>query len=247
MIREFCCGFYAEHGGVVMKRVLLCAALVIATVQFASAAPELLLKTGANTVQVIGVPGSVSFASANFGGWNLMVIFGASSSPGLSPFGVDLTSLTAECVGGGSCDDLHVWMSDTGFTQTAGGFTNSFSSTQTGAGASATAQAWVGLGNNFFESDGSDGLPTVAGGSLIGSVGSFDGAGAFAGSASASIPAGPGPYSLTIKDTFKGCSGAASCSYSVDGSITAVPEPAYLSMLGTLMSLGGLALRRRKL
>src|SRR5262245_43152577 len=112
-----------------MKRILLCAALVIATVQVASASPELFLKTGANAIQVIGGPGSVSFASSNFGGWNLMVIFGASSSPDLAPFGIDLTSLTAECVGGGSCSDLSVWMTDTGFTTTAGGFINSFSST----------------------------------------------------------------------------------------------------------------------
>ena len=227
-----------------MKRIMLFVILVLGSVGMASAnVPELFIKTGSTTVIVTGAGSSVAFSSSNFGGWELDVIFGKSNSPGLSPFGIDLTNLSAACVGGGGCSDLHVWLSATDFTQVSTGFTNTFSSTQTGAGASATQIGWVGLGNNYFEGNGSDGPPTVAGGSLIPGI-TLTGSGGFAQTTSG-VSAGPGAYSLTIEDIFKGCTGTSCASYSADGSITA-PEPGSLAFLGSLLSLGAAALWRRK-
>jgi hypothetical protein len=230
-----------------MKRILLFLVLVSGSVGIASAnIPELFISTGTTTVTVTGAPGSVTFSSANFGGWDITVIGGKSNSPLSQPVGLDLASLTAACNVGATCADLHVWLSDVGFTTVTSGFLNALSATDSGATASVTQRAWVGLTNALFSSDGSDGTPTVPGGSPVPSV-TLTGTGPLAGVATGGPSAGPTPYSLTIEDIFKGCSTSATCNnYSADGSITGVPEPDGLAFLGSLLSLGAAALWRRK-
>jgi hypothetical protein len=233
-----------------MKQLLFSAVLALAGGGLASAnVPELFLVTGSTNATVTGSGNSVSYTNPNFGGWELDVVFGKSNSPGLIPYGIDLTTLSAACVGGGTCADLHVWLSDTGFTQAATSFVNVFSSTQTGSNASATQKAWVGLGNTFFQSDGSDGTPTVAGGSSIPTVGPITGAGGF-GMTTANITApgsGHDGYSLTIEDIFAGCTGTSCASYSSDGHIIGgVPEPASIALFGTALAVCASRLRRRK-
>jgi hypothetical protein len=228
-----------------MKRILFSAGLVLIMGHVASAnVPELFIKTGGTTITVVGAGNSVSYSNANFGGWNIKTLFGDSSSPGLEPYGLDETSLTATCVGGGTCADLHVWLSDTDFNEVVTGFATSYSGTVTGAGQT-TQKAWVGLGNTFFQGDGSDGSPTVSGGSLIGSLGPFS-APTAAGFATGGPAAGPSNYSLTIEQIFKGCTGVNCASYSVDGNITGVPEPASVVLFGTILAFCASRLRRRK-
>ena len=231
-----------------MKRLLFAAALALAGGGLASASvPELFIVTGGTAVTVIGVGSTVSFSSANFGGWELDLVFGKTNSPTLSPFGLDLTTLSEGCVGGGTCADLHVWLTAVDFAQSESSFTSAFSSTQTGTNASSSQRAWVGLGNTLFESNGADGPPTVTGGTPISTVGPFNGPGAFAGSQSAAIKAGPAAYSLTIEDIFKGCSGTSCASYSTDGNITGgVPEPASVALFGMALALCASRLRKRK-
>jgi len=72
-------------------------------------------------------------------GWSLYITSGTTKSPGLVPFGIDLTSLTASCMVSGGCtgaNDLHIIYSDAYFNVpvAAGGFLTSYSDTQNGTG-----------------------------------------------------------------------------------------------------------------
>lgn len=72
-----------------MNRLLFGAALVLAIGGLAFAGtstPELVVTTdGITTGILVGSAGSVSFSSANFGGWDLTVVAGASNSPSITP------------------------------------------------------------------------------------------------------------------------------------------------------------------
>jgi hypothetical protein len=223
-----------------MSKFLLCVALVLLVGQAAFATPELFLKTGATSVVAVGVGNTVTFSSGSFGGWDITVIAGKSNSPTTNP-GLDIASLTASCVG--VCSALDAWLSDTGFTTVNSSFVDTYSATITGTGGSATEKSWVGLGNILFQSNGADGPPTVAGGPLIGIVGPFTTPGAHSGSAAGGPAAGPAPYSLTIEDIFLPSAGV---TYSTDGAITGVPEPASVVLLGGLLLFCSSRLRRRK-
>jgi hypothetical protein len=229
-----------------MKKLLTGATLVFALGQAAFASiPELIITTGANTTGVItgsaaaGGGGTVSYLNTNFGGWNIsflgMVpgVIGASSSPSLTPFGLEIQNFTAACVTG-NCAALTVSLSDINFTQPVTGFQTTYSSTNTGAGASTSQTAWVGLGNSYFATT-----------SLIGSIGPLTGTGG-QGSVQGGPPAGPTAFSLTLEDTFAGCSGSNCVSYSSDGNLTGVPEPVGVVLFGTVLALCGSRLRRRK-
>jgi hypothetical protein len=220
-------------------RLLLVAALALVAVNMAFAdIPQLNLQVGANPVtNVVGSGNSASYNNTNFFGWNLMVVFGNSNSPGLVPYGLDITSLSAACVGGGSCGTLTIDLSDTGFTTASPSFRTFYSSTQTGGAASTTQTAWDDPNNLMFGTT-----------NLIGTVGPITGAGG-SGTASGGGPEVGGathPYSLTIQDVFTGCSGENCVSYSTDGNITGVPEPAAVVLFGSVLALCASKFRRRR-
>jgi len=220
-------------------RLLICATLTILMGQMAFAdVPQLNLKVGANPVtNVVGSGNSVSFTSTNFFGWTLNIVFGASNSPGLVPYGIDLTSLSAAC-GIASCGQLTIQLSDTGFTQPSPSFKTFYSSSDTGSTASTTQTAYDDPNNVIFGTT-----------NLIGTVGPLLGPGG-SGTAQGGGPEVGGvahPYSLTINDVFAGCSSGVGCvSYSSDGNITGVPEPGAVVLFGSVLAICASRLRRRK-
>jgi hypothetical protein len=222
-----------------MKRLLACAAsaLVIGALAFAgTSTPELEITSGATTTGVLtGAGGVVSYSNTNFAGWDLTIILGNSNSPSLVPYGMDMVTLSAECVSGAACSELDVQLSDINFTQPAPGLQTGYSATDTGSTASTTQNAWYSTTNAYFAET-----------SSIGTVGPFVGAGTFAGMAEAVGPGTTTPYSLTIEDTFAGCSGSGCASYSTDANITDAPEPASLALVGTALLFCASKLRRRK-
>lgn len=171
--------------------------------------------------------------SGSLNGWTLNIVSGTSHSPGSVPFAIDITSLTASCTLGGGCtgaNSLHVIFSDINFASAVapGGFTTSYSDTQSGAGTTSESAFFSNTNGLFAET------------SLIGTVGPFSGtnAGAANGGAIAAVPL----YSLTLDQVF---SAAGPTGFSVDGNIT-VPEPGTLALFGVgLLGLGA-ALRWRK-
>lgn len=172
--------------------------------------------------------------TGSINGWALNVISGSSNSPDLIPFGIDITSLTATCAPSKPCsaDPLHVIYSDTGFNVPvlAGSFVTTYSDTQSGSG-STSESAYFDNTNTLFNEA-----------SSIGTVGPFTGSNT--GSASGGLMAAGPTYSLTLDQIFT--ANGSAVSFSADGDITAVPEPASLTLVGTgLIGLAGLL--RRKL
>jgi hypothetical protein len=219
-----------------MKRLSMVIMVVLAVGPMAFASvPELQLSTGTTTSgTIMGGTGSVTYSNTNFGGWDISLVFGSSNSPSLVPYGIDITNLTAACVSSTGCSTLNVFLSDQNFTQTVTGFQSTYSTTQTGSTPSTSQTAWVGLGNGYFAQT-----------SLIGSIGPLTTSGT-GGTVVGGPAAGPGAYSLTIEDTFAGCSGTGCVSYSSDGNITGVPEPVGVVLFGTVLAFLGSRLRRRK-
>ena len=77
--------------------------------------------------------GTMTVASANFDGWVISGTIGVSHSPGLTPFGIDISSLTATCSTAiCSTNQLQVWYGDVNFDIPVGvnGFTTGFSATE---------------------------------------------------------------------------------------------------------------------
>jgi hypothetical protein len=228
-----------------MTKTLLLTTLVasaLASTAFGTTTDELTLTSGATTVTILdngagdltSAAGTVTYSNASFNGWNILITSGTSNSPTLNPFGIDIASLTATC-NGGACatQSLKIDYSDINFNVPvgAGGFSTTFSSTQTGPG-STSESAWVSNSNTLFAKT-----------SLIGTVGPFSG------SNHATVTggsAGVAPYSLTLEQVFSDATGG-SVSFSVDGNITATPEPVSIAFLATsLIGVGVLFNRKRR-
>jgi hypothetical protein len=226
-------------------KTLAFAALFAATTglaAFGSTTDEMELISGASSITITdngagdgnAAAGTIAYSNANFNGWNISVASGTTHSPSLSPFGLDLASLTATCASGGcTTTPLQVWFTDINFTVpvSAGGFTTTFSTTQTGTG-TASESAWFSNLNTVFSQQ-----------NLIGTVGPFSASsvGSASGGSTAAIPS----YSLTLEQVFTDASGSP-VSFSVDGNIVSgVPEPAAIFLFGTVLALCAAGFRRR--
>jgi hypothetical protein len=234
--------------------LLLAAALALMTGPMAFAdAPELYISSGTANSGVVGIGGSggtVFYKNSNLGGWNIQLVFGASNSPSDIPFGIDISTLTAACVGGGACAPLDIWLSDINFTQPSGSFLNTYSLTSVSGSASTTQSAWDDPMNNFFGSttppSPNEAPPVNDGANFIGMVGPLT-AGGTGGSESGGGPESGTPYSLTLEDIFAGCTGTSCVFYSSDGAITGgVPEPGAVVLFGTVLTFCASKLRRRR-
>ncbi len=179
---------------------------------------------------VVCQPNGLQYSNLNFNGWTIYVAGGASNSPTLSPFGIDINSLTATC-NSGNCgsDNLVISISDTGFTTNPLPGTVGLSLTSSSTG-KVTQQAYGLSSNGYFDmSNPLGGLQTVSGdGSSFESTGMTDVA---------------APYSLTLVDTLWAGSGN---SYSTDGRITQTPEPGALAMFGAGLLGCALFINRRR-
>jgi hypothetical protein len=170
--------------------------------------------------------------SGSIDGWNIFVTSGTSYSPGDVPFALDIASLTATCAGGGcSADPLDIKYSDVGFSPASPGYQTTYSSTMTGSNASTTESAYYSNSNTLFTES-----------TLIGTVGPFTTSNAGSASGGAGSVA---PFSLTLDQMFSDVGGGAA-SFSVDGNLTAVPEPAAVMLFGTVLALCATRLRRMR-
>ncbi len=182
------------------------------------------------SVDLVSAPGTDS-VTGTINGWNLSIVSGTTNSPGVIPFGL-ITSLTASCLTA-SCtggNTLDIQYSDNSFTTAPSAFMTTYSGTIGGSGSTIESAYFSNSNTNFATTN------------LIGTVGPFSapfGAGTAIGGVGAVAP-----YSLTLDQIFS--SGGANSSFSVGASVTAAPEPASLTLVGTgLIGLAGL--RRRKL
>ncbi len=241
-----------------MKTTLLVLLLTIALgTTFATTTSELVISNAGGTVScTISSGGAVGVGGgcAGFGGtitigassiaivngtftvgttvWDLNVVDGVSNSPTTNP-GLDVTNETAVCVSACTSNaELDTYYSDIGFTTKVTGFTNGFSTTDTGSG-SASQKAWDSSTDTLL-------AETTA----IGAVGPFVGAGVFAGSVVGPGPQGPAAYSLTLEQIF--VSDEQNDVFSADGNITGVPEPGAVVLLGTVLVFCASKLRRRR-
>jgi hypothetical protein len=219
-----------------MKKLVLCALLAV-SVPSIVAADSIQIVSGGTTITVPGT-GAATYTNANFNGWDITIAAGSSNSPGLSPYGLDLTSIAATCTGGAcSANPLDIFYSDTGFTGSvaAGGFQTTYSATITGSGTS-TEIAWASSANTLFAL----GLTNKIGAT----VGPFSASGGFG--TSVGGPGEAGPYSLTLEEIFNDNGG--SSSFSADANVIATPEPSSLLLLSSGLLMFPLAWewRRRK-
>ena len=179
---------------------------------------------------VVCEPNSLQYHNTNFNGWSITVAGGQSNSPSLSPFGLDINSLTATCISGNcGSDNLMISISATGFTSPPLPGTVGLSLTSSSTG-TVTQQAYGLNSNSYFDMSNALGsLQTVTGdGAAFESTGMVDGA---------------WPYSLTLVDTL---SAGANTSYSTDGRIVQTPEPGALAMFAAGLLGCALFINRRR-
>lgn len=199
----------------------------------AHAMATLMLISGSQSEQLS--PGE-AFSNPNFNGWDVVISFGTSSSPGLSPYGLDLADVVETCWSGTGCatDPLEVYLSDTGFTQVALGLGQTYSTTGVGV---TTQTAYADPSDTLFGTD----TPTSE---QIGTV-TLTNSGAESEPDNPAVSVGPGAYSLTLVDTYEADNGAG-VFYSSDGDIH-LPEPGSLVLFASSLSVFGWVSRQRRL
>jgi len=225
--------------------------LSLSVVARASTTDELIISSGTNTCYVVdntattsGSCGSLvadsnltagtdttSTGSGTFNNWTITVTTGISKSPSLSPYGLDLVSLTASCAAA-TCATLDIQYTDINF-DIPGTFTAALTANNSGGG-STTESAYVSSSNTL-------GAETT----LIGSQ-TFSADGSASGTVSGGTTASTS-YSLTLDESFTGNSGA---NFNDTGKITLAPEGWSLSSALGMLGFGVVALvvaRRRGL
>jgi hypothetical protein len=185
------------------------------------------LESEGSTVTING-SGTIFYADPDFNNWNISRVYGTSTSPSVSPFALDLSSLTATNTSG-TPSTLEILFSGTGF-DVSSSFTTSFNVSLSG-GASATESAYLSNSNR-----------SLATTTLIGQVGPFtttDSGSATSGAA------GVPNYSLTLEQVLTDNGGAVS--FSTDGNIAPAPasELSTMMLFGTGLLAIGAVLRRK--
>jgi PEP-CTERM motif len=199
-----------------------------------NAQTELTLTSDGTTLSYSAAGNTPIVQSATVNGWVINVVATETNSPGLTPDGIDLTSLSVKCIVL-SCQNtpLSISMSGTNFTQpvSANGFITTYTTlAKSGVAGSTTQVSYDDTTNTFFGT-----------GTTIGTLGPLTGVGTR--SAVGGGPAGPGQYSLTIDDTFK--AGGSNATFSTFGNIAATPEPGSMLLFGTGLLVAVGVLRRR--
>jgi hypothetical protein len=180
-----------------------------------------------STACISTAPGASIYSNPDYDGWDIGIVFGTSHSPNGNPE-LDVTSVTASCDTGTACATLDILFSDTGFTGSSG-LATTYSATDTGG--TTSESAYYSTSNALFAET-----------TLIGAVGPFSSPGGVGTIAGGGTP-GSTPYSLTLDQVFNDSNGG-NVTFSVDGNIT-TPEPTSIVLFGTILSLGGFALRRK--
>jgi hypothetical protein len=218
-------------------------ALMLATAPAAFATPTLIVSSGGASCTISDgalaaicagggtstgdVSGStdVVTASVSVGNFTLNIATGASN---FAPTIMDLNDISGSNAAGG---DLTIQFSDTDFANIPS-VTMKFAGTlDAPAGSTVSLANWFGSSNTLFSL-----------GTLLGSFGAF-GPGAFSQTLASVLPGSPNPFSLTQILTIHS---TGSLLYSGDGSITPLPEPGTMVLLGTgLVGLARAARRRR--
>jgi hypothetical protein len=175
-------------------------------------------------------------ASGDINGWVVKITSGTSASPSDVPVGLDVSSFTATCSGslgaGCSMDPLDIQFSDINFNPANPAFVTGYSLTSLTGTGSTSESAYYSNSNAVFAET-----------TLIGTVGPLTGV--TGGTASGGVGS-TAPYSLTLDQVFEADGSGASVAYSVDGSISSVPEPAAVMLFGTVLALCATRLRRMR-
>ena len=192
-----------------------------------------------------GSGGAIVLGLANFDGYHLQITSGGSNSPNCSGFPngpgcLNTTNITATNVTAGT-QSITAYYADTGFTPAgATGLIVGFSTPgETGTTALQTAYATTGTIDPL-----GPGVETpTAGLSVCGTPGLKISGPTSNASAGTSCGAPGTPFSLELATTMTTTAGGA---FNLNGTISAVPEPAAVVLFGTVLALCASGLRRRR-